>query len=58
MQWILDTDKSNIFNLGNETGYSVMDVIKEIEKITGEKVPFVIKKRRDGDPPISNCKQQ
>ncbi len=50
MEWLLKHNSSNFFNLGSETGYSVLDVIHEVEKITRKKVPYQIKPRRDGDP--------
>ena len=40
-----------IFNLGCERGYSVLDVINTVEKVTGRKVKFVLGSRRPGDPP-------
>jgi UDP-glucose 4-epimerase len=49
----LQTEKtSNYFNLGNGCGYSVREVIAEIEKITKKQVPVLEGPRRDGDPPI------
>jgi UDP-glucose 4-epimerase len=38
-----------IFNLGTGTGYSVLDVIKSFEKVTGEKLNYKIVPRRPGD---------
>jgi UDP-glucose 4-epimerase len=43
--------KQGFYNLGNGDGYSVRDVIKMCEKITGYKIPTVEKPRRPGDPP-------
>lgn len=42
--------KSTSYNLGNGTGFSVMEVIDTIEKVTGQKVPFNKADRRPGDP--------
>ena len=39
------------FNLGNGKGFSVLDVIKTAEKVTGRKIPVVMAPRREGDPP-------
>jgi UDP-glucose 4-epimerase len=39
------------YNLGNGDGYSVREVIKMCEKITGHQIPTVEKPRRPGDPP-------
>jgi UDP-arabinose 4-epimerase len=40
------------FNLGNGAGFSVLEVIKSVEELTGQKVPTTIGPRRDGDPPV------
>lgn len=42
--------KSNYFNLGNEKGTSVLEVIEEAKKITGKKINVVKESRREGDP--------
>ncbi len=42
-----------VYNLGTGTGYSVLDVVKNFEKASGVKIPYVIKDRRPGD--ISTC---
>jgi UDP-glucose 4-epimerase len=39
------------YNLGNGNGYSVLEVIKMCEEVTGVKIPTVVKERRPGDPP-------
>jgi UDP-glucose 4-epimerase len=38
-----------IFNLGTGTGYSVLDVIKSFEKVSGVKLNYEIVGRRAGD---------
>lgn len=43
---------SNKFNVGTGQGFSVKEVVAAVEKVTGEKVPFVMGPRRDGDPPL------
>jgi UDP-glucose 4-epimerase len=42
---------SDKFNVGTGAGYSVRQVIDEVERVTGKKVPFQVGPRRDGDPP-------
>jgi UDP-glucose-4-epimerase GalE len=42
---------SDKFNVGMGAGYSVRQVIDEVERVTGKKVPFQVGPRRDGDPP-------
>ena len=44
--------KYGVFNLGNGKGFSIMDVIKTVEKITGLKVDYEIAGRREGDPAV------
>lgn len=49
----LDKDGvSGFFNLGNETGTSVVEVIDSIRKVTGKDVKITFAARRPGDPPI------
>ncbi|MEQ1886223.1 MAG: UDP-glucose 4-epimerase GalE [Bryobacteraceae bacterium] len=38
------------FNVGTGTGFTVMDVLRSVERITGKKVPYNVAGRRDGDP--------
>ena len=42
---------SQIYNVGNGEGYSILEVIAAVEEVTGQKVPYVFGRRRDGDPP-------
>ena len=43
--------KQGWFNLGNGDGYSVLNVIRACEEITGKPIKTVEKPRRPGDPP-------
>ncbi len=43
----------HIYNLGTGTGYSVLDMIKAFEKVSGKNIPYVIAPRRSGD--IATC---
>ena len=46
-------NKGNIIlNLGTGKGYSVMELIKIFEKVSGKKINFKLIKRRQGDVPI------
>ncbi len=50
----IDTfNKVMTINLGTGEGYSVLNVIKAFEKVTGRKVPYKIEPRRAGD--IATC---
>jgi UDP-glucose 4-epimerase len=44
-----DYSKNDIFNLGTGFGYSNLEIIKEIENVTGHTVNYTIKPRRSGD---------
>ena len=48
---MMETGQSGFFNLGTGRGYSVKEVIRETEKVTGRNVPVVKGTRRPGDPP-------
>ena len=39
----------SVFNLGTGTGYSVLDMVKAFERVTGKAVPYKITERRPGD---------
>src|SRR5206468_3932229 len=47
----LQPGKQGFFNLGNGEGYSVREVIKMCEKVSGKSIPTIEKPRRPGDPP-------
>ncbi|MBC7924379.1 MAG: UDP-glucose 4-epimerase GalE [Bryobacteraceae bacterium] len=48
---LLKGGPSNRFNAGTGVGQSVLEVVRAVEEVTGEKVPYVAGPRRDGDPP-------
>lgn len=52
LEYLLQQEKSDIFNLGNGDGFSVKQVIKTAEKITGKTIPAIECPRRPGDPAI------
>ena len=47
----LEAGRAGFYNLGNGDGYSVLEVVRTCEKVTGKPVPTVQKPRRPGDPP-------
>ncbi len=47
----LAPDKQGFYNLGNGDGYSVREVIRMCEKVSGQKIRATEKPRRPGDPP-------
>ena len=52
LEHLLRGAKSNFFNLGNGRGYSIREVIKTVEAVTGKTIPYQIAKRRPGDPAV------
>lgn len=50
---VLETKQIEAYNLGTGVGYSVLDVVNNFEKATGQKVPYEIVDRRPGD--IGTC---
>ena len=52
LQKLLTEDCSVQYNLGNGRGYSVWEVIRSIEKVTGKTVKVIKGARRPGDVPI------
>ena len=47
---LIQANQSEIINLGSEKQFSVMDVIRVAEKISGKTIPHKIVDRREGDP--------
>ncbi len=52
LEKLLEGAESQILNLGSSQGYSVLEVIREAEKITGKKVDLKFGPRRLGDVPV------
>jgi len=47
----LQYKKSDVFNLGSGTGYSVRQVVDTALDVTGKPIPVIERPRRPGDPP-------
>lgn len=52
LKWLLDGGKSEIYNLGSSKGYSVREIIRMAQKVTGLDIPVIETARRPGDPAI------
>lgn len=52
LEWMLETRQSAQFNLGNESGFSVLDIINAVRDVTGVGVNATYSERRKGDPAI------
>ncbi len=50
MNLLRSSGKSDVFNLGNGQGYSVLEVIEAARQVTGHPIPAVMADRRPGDP--------
>ena len=51
VEYLLNGGASQQFNVGTGTGHSVLEVMRAVEAVTGQKVPHSIGPRREGDPP-------
>ncbi len=52
LEWSIKNNKSEIFNLGSNKGYSVLEVLNQASKTLNIVIPFSIEQRRIGDPSI------
>jgi UDP-glucose 4-epimerase len=52
LEFLMMEKKSKIYNLGNEEGYSVKEVIDMAKKVTGVEIKTLVSERRVGDPSI------
>ncbi len=52
MSHIEENQKNIVLNLGSEKGYSVKEVVKAVEQVSGRKINTIEEGRRPGDPPV------
>lgn len=50
LQYLEKGGKSDSFNLGNGSGFSVLEIVETARKVTGRDIPTRIEPRRAGDP--------
>ncbi len=50
LERLLAGGSSALYNLGNGAGYSVREVVKAAERVTGRRIPVATGPRRPGDP--------
>ena len=50
LKYLQDGGASDVFNLGNGNGFSVLEVIDTAQRVTGRDVPYKMEPRRAGDP--------
>lgn len=53
LEKVMNSAGIEAYNLGTGVGYSVLDVVKNFEKATGQKIPYKLTDRRPGD--IATC---
>jgi UDP-glucose-4-epimerase GalE len=49
---LLDGGESKKYNLGNGSGYSILDVIETASRVSGREIKYSFAERRTGDPAI------
>lgn len=50
-QFLATNPGAHHYNLGNGTGYTILEIIRAAEAVSGSSIPFEIEPRRAGDPP-------
>lgn len=48
----LDRNTAGKYNLGNGAGFTNLQVLKMVEKVSGQEIPFEYGSRRQGDPAV------
>lgn len=52
LEYLLEDGDTRVYNLGNGSGFSVLEVTAVVEKVTGKPVKLVMGNRRAGDPAV------
>lgn len=52
LKYLMKGGESNIFNLGSNSGYSVLEMIEAAREVTNHPIPMQIGERRSGDPAL------
>jgi len=52
LEYLMSGGVSQVFNLGNDKGYTVREVIEVAKKVTGKEISVIEDKKRPGDPPV------
>jgi UDP-glucose 4-epimerase len=53
VKYMLNQKGFDIFNLGTGAGFSVLEILREFENISGRNIPYQVTSRREGDVAIS-----
>jgi UDP-glucose 4-epimerase len=57
-EYLKKNRKSEFLNLGTGTGFSVLEIVNGVKKVSGKDVPFDIVARREGDPANIFCQNK
>jgi UDP-glucose-4-epimerase len=52
VDFLFENERSDCFNVGTGDGYTVLELIDAVKKVTSKDIPFKIESRRPGDPDI------
>jgi UDP-glucose 4-epimerase len=52
LEYVMEEDASNSFNLGNGIGHSVREIIDAVRRTSGKDFRVIESGRREGDPPV------
>ena len=50
LKHLMETNQSDVFNLGTANGFSNLEILRAAIKVTGIDIPYTIGPRRGGDP--------
>lgn len=51
LNYLFNGGNTDCFNVGTETGSTVLEIIAACENVTGKKINVFVEKKREGDPP-------
>lgn len=52
LNYLMNGGESDIFNLGSNSGYSVLEMIEAAREVTGHEIPLIMGEKRAGDPAL------
>jgi len=50
LEYLLNGNQSDVFNIGTGNGLSVLEIIREVQSVTQKEVKYSVESRRAGDP--------
>lgn len=52
LDWMGANAGAHCFNLGNGTGFSVLEIVRAAQRVTGREIAYEVAPRREGDPAV------